>query len=134
MTNYTGTNWDTAMSGLYKNFVQKEQRDTELVSIFSNLRKLLEKKSSNYLHIQSFDNYIKKKNNPFGLRVQIFPTMENIGPAFKKEWEKNLSACSNGMMSLLVEEYQRTIREIDRELDPLYIQLNSIEWTLGAVQ
>lgn len=44
--------------------------------------------------------------------------MENAGPAFKKEWEKKLSAC---MISLLVEEYQRTIREIDRELEPLYL-------------
>lgn len=110
-----------------RTLLKGNKKDTELLSIFFNLKKLLEKKSLNHWHIHSFENYMKSKINPFGLQVQIFQTVENIGPSFKKEWEKNLSMCSNGMMSLLIEEYQKTIREIDRELEPLYVQLTAFK-------
>lgn len=49
--------------------------------------------------------------------------MENIGPTFKNEWQNNLSTCSRGMMSLIIEEYQKSLKEIDRELDSVYTQL-----------
>ncbi|XP_040178992.1 uncharacterized protein LOC120913241 [Rana temporaria] len=125
MTNYEGNNWVSAMSGAYQNFSQKEQKDTELFSIFFSLRKLLEKKSLNHWYIYSFEHYLKNKINPYELRIQIFPTMENIDPCFKEAWEANLQKCSAGMMSLLIEEYQRTIQKIDKELEPLFAQLKS---------
>lgn len=66
MTNYVGKNWDTTMSGFCKDFVQNEQKDTELSSTFFNLRKLLvKKKSSIHWHIHSFEQYIKSKEQSF---------------------------------------------------------------------
>lgn len=123
MTNYASSNWDSTMSGLYRNFVQREQRDTELSSLFSNLRKVLEKKSSYHWHIHSFKQYIRNEMNPLGLRIQIFPTLEDMSVNFKKEWEKNLSKCSTGMMSLLIDEYQRKLIDIEKELERLNKQL-----------
>lgn len=127
MTNYTNQNWDSVMSGHYRNFTQREKIDSELFSTFSELRKLLEKKSLNHWHIHSFQQYLSNHINPFGLRIQIFPTMESIGPKFKKDWEANLSTCSNKMMLLLIDEYKTTIAQIDKELEPLYTKLSSLK-------
>lgn len=134
MTNYAGKNWDNAMFGLYKNFSQKEQKDSELTQIFINLRKLLEKKKLNHWHIHSFERYMRNNINPFGLRIQIFPTMEHVDPSFKQAWENNLSACSENMMSLLIEEYRKTIQQIDKELESLYTQLTPFKTHTSFVQ
>lgn len=40
--------------------------------------------------------------NPFELRVQIFPTFDNIETGFKKEWEKIFKKCSKTLMMLLI--------------------------------
>lgn len=123
MTNYASTNWDSTMSGLYRNFVQKEKRGTELSSVFLNLKKVLEKKSSYHWHIHSFKQYIRNEMNPFGLRIQIFPALDDMSTTFKNEWEKNLSKCSTGMMSLLMDEFQRKLIDIEKELEPIHKQL-----------
>lgn len=115
MTNYVGTKWDSTMLGFYKDFTQKEQKDTELSSIFFNLKKMLEKKSSYHWHIHSFQQFTKNNMNPFSLRIQIFPTLENMSTSFKNDWEKNLSTCSAGMMSLLTDEYKRKLREVNKD-------------------
>lgn len=65
-------------------------------------------KKSLHWHIQSFENYIKEDINPFGLRVQIFPTFETGDVDFKREWEKTLDKCSKEMMLLRLAAYKKT--------------------------
>lgn len=75
MANYAGQHWDTLMTGFLEDFALKEKKDTELTQTFFNLRKVLEN-SSLYWHAHSFDQYIKMGVAHFGLRPQIFPTIE----------------------------------------------------------
>lgn len=71
------------MSRLHTEFEQKESLDSELAMSFSTLNQILEKKSLLHWHIKSFQDYITKNLNPFGLRIQIFPTFDNIDSSFK---------------------------------------------------
>lgn len=73
----------------YREHGQKEAHESELTSLFSQLKRLVEKKVSMFWHIKSFENYIPVDMNPFGLRIQIFPTLDMIDTVFRKRWENN---------------------------------------------
>lgn len=73
------------MSGLYKNFSQKEQKDSELSQIFLNLRRLLEKNLESLAH--TFVWTLSEKQYQF---VWIMnPNFSNISPQrVKTTWPK----------------------------------------------
>lgn len=124
MALYQGSHWTDFMSKVHDEFEKKESLDFELSSTFSNLSQLLEKKSLLHWHIKSFKDYIAANLNPFGLRVQIFPTFEHIDPSFKAVWEVNLKECSRKMMLLLIDEYAKRIVDIDGKLEKLQNQMS----------
>lgn len=76
----------------------------------------MEKKSALFWHIRSFQDYIKEKINPFGLRVQIFPTLEDMNPEFKTKWKAVLQACSSSLMELFIAEYNQRSVALDVEI------------------
>lgn len=86
MAAYEGDQWANLMSKLYHDFEQTESLESKLTLFFSNLSQTLEKKSLLYWHIKSFENYSTENLNPFGLRVQIFPSFDNIDASFKAVW------------------------------------------------
>lgn len=119
--------WDNFVTKLQQDYGQNESRESELSFLFSSLTKWLEKKSLTYWHVQSFKDYIKDDINPLGLRVQIFPSFDNISATFKTAWEHNLKICSMGMMKLLMEEYQKHMTEIDLNIDQIYSKIKPLE-------
>lgn len=67
---------------------------------------------------------------PYGLRVQIFPTLSKISSTFKQTWEDILLRSSFDMMRALITEYISTITQVDQELVELsgrYLNISSSE-------
>lgn len=104
--------WNDFTIKLQQDFDQNESCVSELSFLFSGLTKWLEKKSLLHWHIKSFEEYIRDDLNPLGLRVQIFPTFDNLDPIFKLAWESILNKCSTKMMKLLIDEYQKRLTSI----------------------
>lgn len=112
MAAYLGDEWNNLMSKRAKKFDTKELIESELRFTFLSLTHTVQKKASLFWHIKSFEDYLKIDINPFGLRVQIFPSFERIEPEFKVAWEKVLKQCSANLMNLLIQEYRRKITEL----------------------
>lgn len=85
MPKYMGSDWDNLMSGYLDDYGKNEHIDSEFNSLFLKLTRILEKKSSMFWHIKSFQDYIKDIN-PLGFRVQIFPNPEGLDADFKNAW------------------------------------------------
>lgn len=85
------------------------------------------KKNLLHWHIQSFGEYMRDDLNPLGLRVQIFPSIENVDSSFKLAWENNLKSCSNTMMKLLIEEYQKRLIDINSNIDKIYSRIKPLQ-------
>lgn len=91
MSNFQGDEWVNLMSGYETDFEQGDRVKTLISSLFQKLNKVLEKKSALFWHVKSLDRYIKEKINPLGLRVQVFPNLDQTSTDLKKEWEANLN-------------------------------------------
>lgn len=124
---FCGQAWGDFASKLQKEYGQNKSRESELTFLFSGLTKWLEKKSLIYWHFKTFEEYIREDLNPLGLRIQIFPSFENLNSTFKTSWESNLKLCSTKMMSLLIDEYQKRLIEIDINVDKIYLQIQSLQ-------
>lgn len=77
--------------------------------------------------MKSFEEYISENLHPFGLRVRIFPTFDNLDTSFKAAWEDNLKVLSKNMMSLLINEYQKCIKGLVEKLEKIQIQMLSLK-------
>lgn len=102
-----------------------------MIACFSQLSRVVEKKAHLLWHIEGFEQYIREDLNPLGLRIQIFPTFENIEDSIKTKWEKNLQQCSLGMMKLLMEEYSTRVSMLNLDIDNIYTQLKPCEGLEG---
>lgn len=127
MAEFCGQAWDDFASKLQREYGQNKSRESELTFLFSGLTKWLEMKSLIYWHIKSFEEYIREDLNPLGLRVQIFPSFENINSTFKTTWESNLKSCSTNKMSLLIDEHQKRLIEIDTNIEKIYSQIKLLQ-------
>lgn len=87
---------------------------------FSRLQRMLEKKSRLFWNKWYFLKYTEENISPWGLRIQIFPTITQLEPEFKLEWEENLQSCSKKMMELLCKHYTVELSLIDGEIEKLY--------------
>lgn len=92
-------------------------------SLFLQLKTLVENKVSLFWQIENFKHYIQEDINPLGLRVQIFPTLDNLDTTFKKRWENNLQQCTKTMMRLLIEEYRKRTAALEKEFEEVYTKL-----------
>lgn len=117
---FRGKEFETLM-GQYKEHGAKEAKGSEMTALFSQLKTLVENKVAMSWQVEIFEHYIQEEINPLGLRIQIFPTFDDMDNIFKKRWENNLQQCTQMMMRLLIEEYQKIIS--DKEIDNLYTQL-----------
>lgn len=80
---FKGKEFDTLM-GQYRKHGLKEARGSEMNSLFLQLKTLVENKVSLFWQVKNFEHYIQEDINPFGLRVPIFPTLDNLDTIFKK--------------------------------------------------
>lgn len=78
-----------------------------------------------------FTKYIDDQMSPWGLRIQMFPTINKLEPEFKSQWEQNLQQCSVKMMEMLCCHYTNELTLLDREIETLYEVNKSI--TLDAL-
>lgn len=137
MSHFQGTEWVNLMSGFETDFEQGDRAKTQISSLFHKLNRTLEKKSALFWHIKTLNRYKEDKINPLGLRIQIFPNLDQISAECKNEWEANLNACSQEMMAILTREYNKQMGSLDKEIDsidtalrpfmqhPLYLDLQA---------
>lgn len=85
---FQGREWDNVMAGFSKDYTKKASSQSEISSLFFQLGKVVEKKAACFWHADSFDRCIKEDINPFGVRIQIFPILYEVGSTFKEKWEK----------------------------------------------
>lgn len=121
---FRGKEFKTLM-GKYREHGQKEEQGSEMNFMFFQLKRLVEKKM--FWQVENFEHYIQEDINPFGLRIQIFHTLENINIVFKKQWENNLQQCTKIMMKLLIEEYQKRIVNLEKDIENVYTKLDSFK-------
>lgn len=113
---FVGQDWDLLMQKYLDKFGDNERIEAEISSLFFKLSKNLEKKSLFFWHIKSFQDYIQNNINPLGLRIQIFPTLEDLDTDFKSTWENILQTCSRSLMETLINEYTKRTNALDIEI------------------
>ncbi|PIO27386.1 hypothetical protein AB205_0104330 [Aquarana catesbeiana] len=120
---FQGKEWDTLMAGLSRDYSQKSSSQSEVSTLLFQLGKIVDKKVACFWHADSFDRYIREDINPLGLRIQIFPILDDVDSSFKIKWERNLQSCTKIMMTLLSEEYKKRIAILDKDIDAIYAKL-----------
>lgn len=124
---FVGQDWETLMQQYLDKFSDSDRTEAEISSLFFKLAKNLEKKSSFFWHIRSFQDYLKSNMNPLGLRVQIFPTLEDLDADFKSTWENALQTCSRNLMQILIDEYTKRSLALDIEITKTCEQLQKFK-------
>lgn len=127
MGDLQGGEWEEFMANIQRSYEGKEQVTSDLSSLFSSLTKILEKKSALHWHIESLGRYIREGINPIGLRIQIFPMVDNISKELKKNWESKLNDCSTNLMLLLQNEYKQQLDNMNTEIKALYDRLSPLK-------
>ena len=120
---FQGKEWDDLMQGYSASHHKGEAIQSELSSLCSQLGRLVEKKAALFWHVESFEKYLREDINPYGLRIQIFPLLDNVNPEFRKKWELNLQLCTANMMKLLIEEYKTRSAQVEKDIDEIYTKL-----------
>ncbi|OCT91692.1 hypothetical protein XELAEV_18014752mg [Xenopus laevis] len=64
---------------------------------------------------------------PRGLRVQIFPTFEAPDTNFRDKWEAVLSDCSFKFMDLLIEEEEKKLTTINKQIEELHSKIEAVK-------
>lgn len=80
-----------------------------------------------FWHVKSFRDYIRDIINPLGLRVHIFPTLDDLDSDFKQKWEQILQTCSRNLMETLIDEYTKRSKALDTEIIGLCGKLNNFK-------
>lgn len=101
---------------LQQQYNQKDKITFDIDIFFQKLTRLLEKKCVMLWHIKYLENFLTLGINPFGIRVQIFPNLQNIHEDFKKIWESMLLQCSPLINTTLINEYKVRYQTIELEI------------------
>ncbi|XP_073510673.1 uncharacterized protein [Phyllobates terribilis] len=67
--------------------------------------------------------YIEKALIPWGLRIHTFPSYKIEDEAFKDRWEALADTCSLGFLNLLKEKDEKSLLDLESEIDTLQGQL-----------
>lgn len=94
--------------------------DADLDRSFMRLQRLLEKKVRLYWHKSNFEKYSDNQIVPWGLRIQIFPNVKKINDSLKQSWEINLQTCSLQMISILCEQYESELTQLNLQINGWY--------------
>lgn len=119
MTNYC----ENAFDGLMDHVHRSQNAASEGLSMdrfFSRFLRMLEKKSRLFWNKWYFIKYTEDNISPWGLRIQIFPTITQLEPELKLEWEENLQTCSMKMMEFLCKHYTNELTLVDKGTEILY--------------
>lgn len=115
------------MSTIQAGCLANQQSEDETKTFLDRMFNLLKKKSHLYWHIQYFESYITENVCPLGLRIQIFPTIKDPSPDFRKSWENTLTKCSIELMEKLTTQYRSDMTILDGEIDRLLNQFPNIK-------
>lgn len=119
MAGYHGTDWEGFIADVRQSRSKDVASEEDATLYFTGLQRLVEKKTRLFWHKDFFEQYISNKVVPWGLRIQIFPNIRKIEPKIKEAWESNLQTCSFQMMSILCQQYEQDIGQIDVEIKDL---------------
>ena len=114
MANYCGEAFSGLMTDIHRS-QNKISGGLSMDHFFVRLQRMLERKSRLFWNKWYFMKYMDDKITPWGLRIQILPTISNVDQEFKTEWETNLQICSFKMMTLLCQRYTLDLDSLDRE-------------------
>ncbi|XP_040194657.1 uncharacterized protein LOC120927803 [Rana temporaria] len=120
---FAGTGWTGYMSEIQTNCNTDNEQEITINQYMAKMKRLLKKKSNLHWHIEFLGKYVKDNISPLGLRVQVFPSFQNVTAEFKLMWEQTLSSCSTQLMKLLIVQYQAELASLDQDI--LILQSNS---------
>ncbi|XP_073531517.1 uncharacterized protein [Phyllobates terribilis] len=86
-------------------------------------KSLLKKRTHIWWNHAFLSKYIEKNRIPRGLNVQIFPSFPTLEESFKSKWESYADICSMGFMSLLKDTNQKTLDELEVEIETIQVSL-----------
>lgn len=125
MANYCGNAFEGFMDQIHKS-QNATGGGLSMDRFFLRLQRMLEKKARVYWNKWYFQKYLDDQIAPWGLRIQIFPTVSKLEPDFRTNWETNLQLCSMKMMELLCGHYNDELISLDKEIEKLYTENSSI--------
>lgn len=83
---------------------------------------LLKRKSHLHWHIEYFKQYVREETCPLGLKIQLFPTINDPFSTFKTCWEQTLTQCSVELMKILTTQSTLYMTSLDGEIERLHFQ------------
>lgn len=125
MASYCGNAFEGLMDHIHKS-QNASSGGLSMERFFLRLQRMLKKKSRLFWNKWYFLKYTEENISPWGLRIQIFPTITQLESEFKLKWEDNLQSCSKRMMELLCKHYTVELSLVDKEIEKLYQDNSSI--------
>lgn len=68
----------------------------------TKMKRLLKKESNLRGHVDFLQQYIRENISRLGLRLQLYPSFQNVSHELKTSWEKTLTQCSIELIKLLI--------------------------------
>lgn len=94
---------------------------------------LLKRQTNSRLHATTLAEYLKVRRIPRGLRILLKPTLCKDSEDFISKWRMILNKCSLDLIALTIQELQRTLVDIEKEIDTTKVSLessmNGEEWS-----
>ncbi|XP_073513992.1 uncharacterized protein [Phyllobates terribilis] len=97
--------------------------DQTLRERIASFKALIKRRCRTWWNHAFLTKYIEKSLIPRGLRIQIFPSFKIEDDLFKTNWESLANNCSLGFLGLLREQSEKSLRELESEIDVLQVQL-----------
>ncbi|XP_073430620.1 uncharacterized protein [Dendrobates tinctorius] len=101
--------------------VAVSSRETE--DLTARLKNLCNKKTRIWWNKSFLERYVDKGLIPRGLRVQVFPSFSISDEIFRQKWEEVSSVCSKGYMELLIKSNEKTLSELEDEINHIQLEL-----------
>lgn len=102
------------------------------VDLKRRLEYLLKRQTNFRLHATTLAEYLKVKRIPRGLRILLKPTLCRDNEEFVSRWRMILNKCSLDLIALTIQELQKDLIEIEKEVDTTKVSLekssNREEW------
>lgn len=122
------------INSILRQFADKDsflKVDTNL-DLKRRLEFLLKRQTNFRLHATTLAEYLKVKRIPRGLRILLKPTLCKDNEDFLARWRMILNKCSLDLIALTIQELQKDLIDIEKEVDTTKVTLeraiNGEDW------
>lgn len=113
---FVGNAWLGYINDVQASCLTDTGQEIGLNHYITKMKKLMKQKSNLHWHVDFLQQYARESLSPVGLRVQVFPSFQNVSTEFKTAWEKILTQCSTDLIKLLISYYQDELGHLDEEI------------------